>query len=237
MNKSVELVENFEAGRNVHTTGSGTATATHKALLSPSTPRPLRECNAADLELLNLVQRLFLTPTKGVPQVLSFCPVDLDVSSAPVCPRTAELLLSRISATVCIIDANSCPGKLTHYFGSDYDLPMRLAPAGFSVRQVTKGLYVADSFPEGDEAFGALAGLRNAFDFLFVNAGAALEHGAHQNTTAAADATILIAEAGKTRSHAVCRARKHLDSLGANVVGALLINRRFPIPTKVYQYL
>jgi len=239
MSKGFGVVHNFEQEHPVRHKGNHSGAATGPAVTAASKLQPLRNPTSADAEVSKVVQRLFLTPEFPSPQVTCFTPVDQDCNSAALCTRTAEVLLSRIPVNVCLLNAD-LRSDLREYLTTELaergELRIPVAPS-VTASELCPGLYYAESREVEGTITGIITDLRNTFEYVFVNLGSALSNGTDLSMAGAADATILVAEAGKTRNRNITSAKEHLESAGAKIAGAVLNNRRFPVPDKIYRYL
>lgn len=239
MSKGFGVVHNFEHEPSARHKGNHSAAAAEAAVAAATTLQPLRNVTDADAEVAKVVQRLFLTPESPSPQVTCFTPVDRGCNSAGLCARTAEILLSRVPANVCVVNADAQRDVREHIMPARTqrgEICIPVSP-GLTATELATGLYCVGSFDVERTVPGVIADLRNVFDYVFVNLGSALDGETDLPAAGAADATILVAEAGKTRNRNIISAKEHLENAGAKIAGAILNNRRFPVPDKIYRYL
>jgi Mrp family chromosome partitioning ATPase len=75
------------------------------------------------------------------------------------------------------------------------------------------------------------------FDYVLVNMEPIAPHGEAAGFAALLDGVILLVDAESTRREAARRAAAALRANGAVVLGALMTNRHFPIPERIYRKL
>jgi Mrp family chromosome partitioning ATPase len=75
------------------------------------------------------------------------------------------------------------------------------------------------------------------FEYVLVNIEPVAPHGEGGGFAALTDAVILVIDAETTRREAGRRIAETLRSGGAAVLGAVMTNRRFPIPERLYRKL
>jgi Mrp family chromosome partitioning ATPase len=81
------------------------------------------------------------------------------------------------------------------------------------------------------------ADLREAFDYILISA-PPLNHETEATLVGQlADGIVLIVEANHTRRETVRRAKEQLESAKVKLLGAVLDQRTFPIPEKLYRRL
>jgi receptor protein-tyrosine kinase len=204
-----------------------------------------------DPEIIKLVQRLFPSSGQGDgPRVVSFSGIAREDRSCWICARAGEALAAQSDAAVCLVDANLWSPQLQVHLGAANqaglaealatDSPVRnfilqlgarnlwLLPAG----QARPGVY-----PSPERFRERIAELRAAFQYILISAPAL---GRETEATAIgqlADGIVLIVEAHQSRRETVRRAKQQLESARVNLLGAVLDQRTFPIPEKLYRRL
>jgi Mrp family chromosome partitioning ATPase len=88
-----------------------------------------------------------------------------------------------------------------------------------------------------DPVSPAFEALRQAFDWVLMGMPAAADCQDYLLFSHNSDGIILILEAGKTRWQAAQKVKTCLASQGGNLLGAILNNRRYPIPEMIYARL
>lgn len=105
--------------------GIGGAAAKPIRAISDSTIDRDRLENAVSDEMLNLVQRVFLSSNGSAPRKVLFCGVDDGTGSSLVCARAAEVLSNCSSRPVCLVDADLQAKRLSKMFAVDSSAPFR----------------------------------------------------------------------------------------------------------------
>jgi Mrp family chromosome partitioning ATPase len=79
-----------------------------------------------------------------------------------------------------------------------------------------------------------LADLRIQFDYAFICMPAASPYGEAASLATLTDGVVLVLRANFTRRESARRIRDEFQTTGVSVLGAVLIDRVFPIPEAVY---
>lgn len=216
----------------------------------PACPIPFRK-DPTDAEIAKLVQRLF-SPSDGdsSPKAVSFSGIARDDRSSWICAWAGEALAEQTDACVCIVDANLwSPQSHIHSAGANsiglaealasrapirkFARPLRpmnlwLMPAGLA----KPGLY----FPmkRCRERFNEL---REEFGYLLISAPSLDREMEATLIGQLADGVVLIVEANHSRRETVRRAKEQLECARVRLLGAVLDQRTFPIPEKLYRRL
>jgi Mrp family chromosome partitioning ATPase len=204
-----------------------------------------------DPEIIKLVQRLFPSDSHlDGPKAVSFSGIAREDRSSWICARAGEALAAQADASVCLVDANLwSPQMHVHLSAANQvglaealatDSPVRnfifplgarnlsLLPAG----RAKPGLY-----PSLERFRERLAELRAAFHYLMISAPALGRETEATWIGQLADGIVLIVEAHQTRRETVRRAKEQLESARVRLLGAVLDQRTFPIPEKLYRRL
>lgn len=81
------------------------------------------------------------------------------------------------------------------------------------------------------------AELREAFDYILISAPALSRETEATLIGQVADGVVLVVEANHTRRETVRRAKEQLESANVRLLGAVLDQRTFPIPERIYKRL
>lgn len=204
-----------------------------------------------DSEITKLVQRLFSAGGKdGGPRVVSFSGIARDDRSSWICARAGEALAAQAGASVCIVDANLASPQL--------HVPLCGAnPIGFAEALVTDGPIGNFAMPLGARNLWLIpAGLtkpgvypllerfrerfeelRATFDYILISAPALDRETEATLIGQLADGVVLIVEAHRSRRETVRRVKEQLEIARVQLLGAVLDQREFPIPEKLYRKL
>ncbi len=244
MSRNFELLAQIESEIGV-AVESGSSRADHvsgKAIASPETVE-----TAGNDEILQLVQRVFLTSTGVAPHQVVFCGVERENGSSSVCARAGRSLAANTSHQVCLVDANLKSPRLSALFGVP---AMPGISRSSSMReqcvQIGDNLWVAgshvlaaasDTLPSINELRLRLAQLHHEFEYILIDAPGTTVNGDAPLLGQITDAAILVIEADCTRRLTASKAKQSLDAAGVRLLGTVLHNRSFPIPKSIYDRL
>jgi Mrp family chromosome partitioning ATPase len=199
-------------------------------------------------ETERLVRRVFLAVDENAPRQVLFCGVEGDSASSLFCVRTARALAAQSSLSVCLIDAHLRSPRLCDFFRVDTTTPYTGTFESLRGQcvEVAANLWLAG--PEiltnenrellsPEDLKKRFAELRSMFGHVLIDAAATNLHGDVQLLGQLSDAAILVIEANRTRRQAARNAKEALDAGGVRLLGAVLHNRSFPIPEKLYKRL
>jgi succinoglycan biosynthesis transport protein ExoP len=217
-------------------------------ILRPPIPFPALKGPAKE-EITKLVQRLFFHGGRaGGPKIVSFSGIARDDRSSWICARAAECLAAQADASVCLVDANFSSPRLHNH----YDVVNRTGLAAaltadgpiksFATQLPVKNLWLlpSGSAKPGLDANVArcrarFAELREEFAHVLVSAPSLARESEASLMGQLADGIVLIIEANHSRRDTVRQAKEHLDTAQVQILGAVLDQRRFPIPEFLYR--
>ena len=203
-------------------------------------------------EALKLVQRLFLIPQQPSPKAVVFAGVDANVGCNWLCLMTAKLLAKSVPGSVCLAEGNFRQPSIRDFPGTEHDRgfvdALRMddpigefaKPLGpDSLWVLPAGTPAQDSavLLNSDRMKERIAELRKQFDYLIINAPPLSAFADAMVLGRMADGVVLVLEANSTRREAALRAIESLRAMNVPVLGAVLNNRTFPIPTALYKRL
>jgi Mrp family chromosome partitioning ATPase len=211
---------------------------------------PFRKASP-DAEIAKLVQRLFSQSGKGSgPKVISFSGITRDDRSSWICARAGEALADQEDASVCIVDANLMSPRLHVHFSAANRIgltealttkePIRsfaIPLSGENLWLMPSGVVKPGFYPSVERYRERFTELREAFDFVLISAPALSRETDATLVAQLADGIVLIVEANHTRRETVRRAKEQLESAHVRLLGAVLDQRTFPIPEKLYRKL
>ncbi|HTQ96979.1 MAG TPA: CpsD/CapB family tyrosine-protein kinase [Candidatus Acidoferrum sp.] len=204
-----------------------------------------------DTEIAKLAQRLFSQKGAGCgPKAVSFSGIEHDNRSSWICARAGEALADQVDASVCIVDANLWSPQLHGHVtaNSKTGLVDALAKEGpirsFATPFCSGNLWLisAGAMKPGlrvpmERYRTRFKELREEFDYILISA-PPLSHETEAILIAQlVDGIVLIIEANHSRREAVRRAKEQLESAHVPLLGAVLDQRTFPIPEKLYRRL
>ena len=215
------------------------------ASLAPSVDKPGIE------EVIALVQRVFLVSGDGAARRVVFAGSEPDSGCSWMCARAAEALASRVSGTVCMVDANlRTPtlhvqtGIANHHGLSDALLDP--SPVGGFITQLSSNLAIvscgsapkkAQGFLTSNRMLARLSELHSMFNYVLVDAPAMNGSRAAVILGGASDGVVLILKANSSRRETARGAVREFQTAKVRVLGAVLNQRKFPIPESIYNKL
>jgi len=198
-------------------------------------------------QLAALVDRVFL-PLSGAVRSCCLARVGSTVSSAPITAALAEHLSHQTAGRVCAIDANFAAPLLHEQFGvagvgrdGGAGFPASLVRAARAVRP---NLWV---LPRGDAHLRPalsseasrmqIARLIASFDYVLMDLEPLDVASPAIPLMRLLDGVVLVIDAEVTRRHIARQAVDVLRSTGVEILGAILANRRYPVPAAIYRRL
>ena len=249
-----ELVQQQIEQTHVHVSASATATAAAPRLVEPieepfDPSAALEMSDAVRDEVGKLVQKLFLA--QQGPKRVVFAATEPGTGCSWMTARVAESLAAQGRGSVCVVDCNLRAPGVHQQFGSEnhHGLSDALNGTGpirdYTTRWSQHLWYVScgAAAEAGQAMLGSdrmrqrLAELKTVFDFVLIDA-------APLNTCNDAvvlggltDGVVLVLKANTSRRETARRALHELQSANVRTLGAVLNQRTFPIPEKIYRKL
>lgn len=204
--------------------------------------------NVGGEEMLRLIQRIFLSANGCAPRQVVLCGVDNENGSSSVCAMAGRTLAANSARPVCLVDANVRSPRLSGMFGIEGTNPFSgpSAPLRDQCVKIGSNLWLAGPAILADNSRvllppdrlkERLAQLRETFEYMLIDAPGTSVCGDAQLLGLVADAAILVIEANSTRRLTARKAKETLDAAGVRLLGTVLHNRSFPIPTGLYKRL
>jgi len=226
------------------------AAAAPPAVLVPGTPAVHVEGPARD-ELAKLVQRLFLAGSYRSRQVV-FAGSERGNGSTWICAHTADVLASQLAGSVCVVDCDVLFPTLHQEFHvkNDYGLAEALL-GGEPIRQYVQQLSRPNlwllSCGRMNETSQALLTtetmrrrmneLRAEFDYVLLDV-APVNTSNHGAVLAGwCDGLTLVLKANSSNRKVARQVLNDLQIANTPVLGAILNQRTFPVPEKIYSRL
>lgn len=188
------------------------------------------------LDEMQIVQRVFFLAGDEVPRVVVFCGVEEGDAADSVCARTAEVLSSMVSETVCVMDANLRAPTLHLRYEIDDALEFRGNHSEGDPTNRLRGpnLWVLpaaalkDSRPgfSPDQVRTRLGALREQFGFLLIAAPPLSTAAEGFLLGQMADGVVLTVMAHSTRRVVAQKVRRNLELYNVRVLGAVLNERK-----------
>jgi hypothetical protein len=207
---------------------------------------------SAEPEINKLVQNLFVVSSIAAPRLVLFSPVIRTPEPDFVAARVAEALTDQQVGSVCIVDADVLQPTLHAYFkvtnaiGFTGLLAEQEPLSNFAHGVPGCDLTVVTSGPAARSWSNAMAGeavserlrdLRNHFDFVLIAAPPLSQVPGAASLGQRVDGVVLVLEAHSTRRDVALRAKQEWERANTRLLGAVLNNRTFPIPSSLYARL
>ena len=244
MSKNFELLRHAEKERELfRTSGSPEIAPANGNRPKTDVERLVRE------EEIKLVQRVFLLPGTDAPRVVLFCGVDDSDGAGHICARASEILATQTGASVCVVETNPQLSVLHRHFRLDNlgGLSDALVESGpireFAQRVAYTNLWVLpwgsaaaewQTLLASDRLQSRTSELRAEFDYVLIDAPSATFCAGVVSLGRLADGAILVIKSESTRREAARRAKENLQAAKVRVLGAVLNDRKFPIPEALY---
>jgi len=196
-----------------------------------------------------MIRRLYETdhPVKQRRAIL-FAAVSSGGSAMGVSAAVAETLATQTSASVCLVEADlrspAASRSADEHDGLGLsELLLEDRPLRAAIRSVTSSLSVLPAGVRRADAQHRLTidrlkpyvrELRAMFDYLVVSTAPAAGHQDAALLASLVDGLVLTVAAGRTRREAARRTVAHLQQSGVHVLGAVLVDRAYPIPEALY---
>jgi Mrp family chromosome partitioning ATPase len=210
-----------------------------EGLPSPMAPiSPIAPSPSGGLQQIEaLVQQIFLNPSTDAPHTAIFTGTDVEAGSAWVCARTAEMLASRVSTAVCVVDGNlRNPGLHTELSMSNEQGLAEALLEGETIRSyarqvrgsnlwlVSAGMRTdaAKNLATADIMRQRISALRAEFDYVLIDAIAVGIINDAVTLSTWSDGVVLVLRAQNSRREAARKAMQDFQAANARVLGAVL---------------
>jgi Mrp family chromosome partitioning ATPase len=199
--------------------------------------------------LSGLVERVFL-PVSGEPtRSLAFVSIGTDADSGPLAAAAAEMLAERTSRTVCVVDAHFRTPSLHLRFelsntGGFAEALAADTPLVEAARRLQRNLWVIPAGVASAPVVFSTAAARQrisqlvtTFDHVIFDVDPVTPGSDIAALLRLLGGVIVVIAADSTRRETARRAKQTLTESGVTVIGAVLTNRRFPIPDALFRLL
>lgn len=210
---------------------------------------PIKRISLAQKEeVRKLVNRLFILPAMEAPRMVVFAGIDQENGSSAIASCAAQLLAEEAAKNVCLVDV-SCHSPAIHkHFGIATDPGLTSATQALDdglsyLRRVSEYLWVMPAGGSktrrcrGEDMVSVLSGLRSRFEFVLLHSAPLAVDEDALITGELWDGVALVLEANATRRAAAQAVKSMLEAANVRVLGAVLNNRRYPIPQSIYSRL
>jgi Mrp family chromosome partitioning ATPase len=205
----------------------------------------------ARTEVMKLIQRLFLSSESRGPRQVCFVGTEPGNGCSWICARAAEILASQVPASVCVVDSDFHSSTLHREFQVENHHGLADALMGNGnireyARQLSRpNLWLLSSGSANnssspmnlEQMHQRMSELRSEFDYVLVDTPAlsAGNDGVVLGTWS--DGVALVLKANASRRDTARKVLQELQAANVPVLGAVLNQRTFPIPEKIYSCL
>jgi capsular exopolysaccharide synthesis family protein len=203
-------------------------------------------------EVKTLVQRVFLLSASQAPHTVVFAGSESGSGCTWICARAAEALAQQVAGSVCLVDANLRAPGLHQQFGiSNHhglaDALRQTEPVGIFVTGLAPSnlsIVSCGSATEGTQGLltstrmkTRLHELRSLFDYVLIDTPAINCSKEAIVLGAVSDGVVLVLKAHSSRKETARNAVQEFQTAKVRMLGAVLNQRKFPIPEAIYNKL
>ena len=203
----------------------------------------------AQEQLRWLVRQVFFSPQPDAPRQVVFSAVQNNDIGA-VCLRVAQVLSDQVSGSICVVEADvhtrEFESVLLNHGRQRGVGQTAFPPLRNSSRKISDQLwlvplktFLGDNQNDLSSPWlrERLAELRLEFDYTVIQAPSAGLYSEAALLGQLSDGLILVLQANSTRRAAAKKVKQMLQATNVRLLGAILSERTFPIPQKLYEKL
>lgn len=202
-------------------------------------------------EISKLVLNVFLLPGAQGPRQVVLTGMESGTGCSWLCARVGEILASQTKGSVCVVDGNLRSPGLHRQFGVEnrFGLSDALAKSNPVQRYVVqlgrKNLWLlscgsgAENWQDKmafDRLELRLKELRSQFDYVLIDVAPMNICNDSIVLGSTSDGVVLVLKANSSRREAAQKALQELKAASVPILGAVLNQRTFPIPDKIYNW-
>jgi polysaccharide biosynthesis transport protein len=253
MSKNFELLREEGRAQELFELQTSESTAVSPVPVIPLSGTPALEVEGmARIEVMKLVQRLFLSSESRGPRKVCFIGTEPGNGCSWICAHVAEILASQVPASVCALDCDLQAPSLHHEFKVEnhYGLGDALIGNG-SIRQYARqlsrsNLWLLSAGSQSEDPLSPsnlarmqqrIAELQAEFDYILIDTPPLSVSNQAATLGAWSDGVALVLKANSSRREQARRVLQELQAANVPVLGAVLNQRTFPIPDKIYSWL
>jgi polysaccharide biosynthesis transport protein len=199
-------------------------------------------------QIRSLVRQVFLPEGPRPARQVVFCGVDATTDVAEVCALVGKDLAAQISGRVCLVEANPrSPALQLSMSGPDLEeSPCLVDSSGRGPKCISDNLWLmsAKEFLGRNQQNQStlhlrlvLTDIRRDFEYAIIHAAPASLCSEPALLGHLTDGVVLVLEANFTRRIAARKVIQNLQTMNAKLLGAVLNQRTFPIPERLYRRL
>ena len=253
MSRNFELLDQLRRTQEILQTDSEPLSATVLPAEAFTAAVPALEINEETREEIGkLVQRLFLLPGREAAHHVVFTGTESGGGCSWICARVGEILASQVTSSVCIVDCSLRAPSMHEQFKVDnqYGLTDALigdAPIRQYAQQLSRpNLWLVSSGAENNNSQELLtsgrmrmriAELRAEFNYVLMDVAPFNVCNHAMVFGGQSDGLVLVLKANSTRRDATREITQQLQAANVRMLGAVLNQRTFPIPEKIYNKL
>jgi Mrp family chromosome partitioning ATPase len=204
--------------------------------------------SVAEQQIRGLVRSVFLPGWPRPAHQVVFSAVDAASDGAVICIRAAELLAREGGVKVCLVEANLRQPSMEQSFGGTGNDGREVGQAAGAMRKSSHQIHDNLWLVTRDVFFGSpehaanlpwlrsrVGELRREFDYSLIHGPLAADSGGSSLIAHLVDGLVLTIDAGRTRRVTAQRIREQLVACNVRLLGAVLLDRAFPIPERLYR--
>jgi Mrp family chromosome partitioning ATPase len=190
-----------------------------------------------------LVNALLLPASRRL-HAVGFSPIDGGDGLGEITAAVAELLAERTPASVCVVDTHLSAPTVQAQLGVPNGTGSAKATGVTPARRLRRNLWMIGAGVDGtnervssDAACVQVMKYIAQYDYVLLNIQPIAPHGEGGRFAALLDAVVLVIDAESTRRETARHVAEAWRAAGVTVLGAVMANRRFPIPDRIYRNL
>lgn len=203
------------------------------SVIARATPARAVSCWSAEKfafdQIRGLARRIFSPGNSPQVRHVVFSAIGMNIDVDEMCQRVARALAEGNGADIALVTSKDWSGKL---------------PRGIPLRRISSqigrnlwslpGPFAAVSSGCFDSAESYLAALRAEFEYSIVTGPPAGQSDIAVTTARIADGMVLVLSTRSSRRAAALKVKDNLHEMGVRLLGAVLVDREFPIPERLY---
>jgi len=200
--------------------------------------------NFARQQIQHLVRQLFRGSASLSAHQVIFSALERETDIQGICLRVGQALAMETSADVAVVAARAdTVGEVAPYLAhADYDPRTPSGRLRKTAVRLGKNLWlVPDKVTQQKHDSASLhvflGELRHEFEYSIVQGQPAGESSMTTEMAQIADGVVLVVSAERTRRASACKIKEMLDAAQVRLLGAVLSDREFPIPERIYRRL
>jgi Mrp family chromosome partitioning ATPase len=226
-----------------------TGTGSNSAPSLTGAPAPVALPTPPSEEISALAQQVFLAPGSAAPRTVVLTSTEPGTGCTWVTAHLGEVLAGQVAGSVCLVDANLQAPGLHQQFGVENarglsDAFTQLDPIRLFAQPLSRpNFWLISSGSAMPNPQGVLASdrmrlrlneLRSEFDFILIDTPALSVSNGAVGLGGIADGVLLVLKANASRRETARQAVDDLQAANAKVLGAVLNQRTYPIPSSIY---